>query len=335
MGIEPEQPFRKPLTEKTARNSIFMLTQSSDTHRDIETIQISMIRRESTAKKASQMCSLSQSIRQLSKRAIKRANPTLSEQELKLLFIRYLYGSDLADRFSNYLIGITHFFYGNKKDLRFLKTISRQQSNRETTATTMKQVELIAAIEPVVKAFNQLSILYYIGGSIASSVYGMPRATQDIDLVVDLKPQQIRFLVAQLESAYYIDEEMIMKALDQGTSFNLIHLDTMIKIDIFLVKDEPYHHAAFQRKRQDTLDEEENSLQFYLASSEDIILNKLDWFRIGGYVSDQQWRDIQGVLKIQQPSLDLKYLVTWAKKLGLADWLEKAFQEAGIDNNPK
>ena len=85
-----------------------MLTQSSDTHRDIETIQISMIRRESIAKKASQMCSLSQSIRQLSKRAIKRANPTLSEQELRLLFIRYLYGSDLADRFSDYLIGITN-----------------------------------------------------------------------------------------------------------------------------------------------------------------------------------------------------------------------------------
>lgn len=304
-----------------------MLTQSLDTHRDIETIQISMIRRESIAKKVSQMCSLSQSLRQLSKRAIKRANPTLSEQELSLLFIRYLYGSDLADRFSSYLIGITHFWGGDRKDLKIPKTISRRQSNRETT---MKQVELIAAIEPVVKAFNQLRILYYIGGSIASSVYGMPRATQDIDLVVDLKPQQIRFLVERLESAYYIDEEIMVKALDQGTSFNLIHLDTMIKIDIFLVKDEPYHRSAFQRKRQDTLDEEENSLQFYLASSEDVILNKLDWFRIGGYVSDQQWRDIQGVLKVQQESLDLKYLSSWAKELGLTDWLEKAFQEAGI-----
>jgi len=305
-----------------------MLPQSLDTHTDIEKIQISMIRRESSAKKASQMCSLSQSTRQLSRRAIKRANQTLSERELSLLFISYLYGSDLANRLSNYFnplqMQVSSSIFGMNENKQF---ISEGLSNGETI---MPNKELIMAVEPVVKVFNQLGILYYIGGSIASSVYGMPRATQDVDIVTDLKPQHAPFLVEQLGSAYYVDIEMILDAIESGSCFNLIHLDTMMKIDVFITKDEPYHRSAFHRKREDTLDEEENALQFYIASSEDVILSKLDWYRIGGQVSDQQWRDIQGVLKVQQDSLDIKYLSTWAKELRLADLLEKAFHEAGI-----
>ena len=305
-----------------------MLPQSLDTHIDIEKIQISMIRRESSAKKASQICSLSQCTRQLSRRAIKRANQTLTERELSLLFISYLYGSDLANRVCHYFKRFSlqmpvssSIFWENKQFL------SERLSNRETV---MQNQELIMAIEPVVKVFNQLGILYYIGGSIASSVYGMPRATQDVDIVTDLKSQHANFLAEQLGSAYYVDIDMILDAIGEGSCFNLIHLDTMIKIDIFITKDEPYHRSAFRRKREDTLDEQDNSLQFYIASSEDVILSKLDWFRIGGYVSEQQWRDIQGVLKVQQESLDLKYLSTWAQELKLADLLKKAFHEAGI-----
>jgi len=305
-----------------------MLPQSLDTHIDIEKIQISMIRRESSAKKASQICSLSQCTRQLSRRAIKRANQTLTERELGLVFISYLYGSDLANHVCNYLNRISlqmpvssSIFMENRQ------SISEHLLNRKFV---MQNKELIAAVEPVVKVFNQLGILYYIGGSIASSVYGMPRATQDVDLVTNLKPQHVSLLAKQLEFAYYVDIDMILDAISEGSCFNLIHLETMIKIDIFISKDEPYNRSAFKRKREDTLDEEENSLQFYLASSEDVILSKLDWFRIGGYVSEQQWRDIQGVLKIQQESLDIKYLSTWAKELNLTDLLEKAFHEAGI-----
>jgi len=123
----------------------------------------------------------------------------------------------------------------------------------------------------------------------------MPRATQNVDIVTDLKPQHAHFLAEQLGSAYYVDIDMILDAISEGSCFNLIHLDTMIKIDVFITK--PYHRSAFSRKRKDTLDEEDNSLQFYIASSEDVILSKLDWFRIGGYVSEQQWRDIQGVFE--------------------------------------
>ena len=204
-----------------------MLPQSFDTNTDIEKIQISMIRRQSSAKKASQLCSLSQSTRQLSKRAIKRANQTLSERELNLLFISYLYGSDLANRVCHYFkriplqMPVSSSILGENK-----QSLSERLSNRETV---MQNQELIMAIEPVVKVFNQLGILYYIGGSIASSVYGMPRATQDVDIVTDLKPQHAHFLAEQLGSAYYVDIDMILDAIGEGSCFNLIHLDTMIK----------------------------------------------------------------------------------------------------------
>ncbi len=283
-----------------------MLVQSKDTHIEIEKIQISMIRQESIAKRASRMCSLSQTTRQLSKRAIKRANQALSEREFYLLFVGYLYGSNLANQLRHNL-----------------KSIPQQK--------TMKQAEIITAAHPIAKAFDELGILYYIGGSVASSVYGMPRATQDVDMVTDLNPQQVSSLVEKLSAAYYIDEDIILEAINGGFSFNLIHLETMIKIDIFITKNEPYHRSVFQRRREDTLDIEDNSLKFYIASSEDIILSKLDWFRLGGFMSEQQWRDIQGVLKIQKDSLDIKYLLTWAKKLGLNDILKKAFHEAGFN----
>lgn len=281
-----------------------MLPQSVDTHIEIEKIQLAMIRRESISKRFSRLCSLSKIVRQLSKRAVKRANPALNHQELEILFVRYLYGSELADRFCNKL--------SHKK--------------------AMKTADIITAAKPLAKVFEELAIPYYIGGSIASSVYGMPRATQDVDVVTDLKFQHIPFLIERLESDYYIDEEMISEAISKNSCFNLLHLDTMIKIDVFVVKNELYQKTVFERKRQETLDEEDGTLRFYLASSEDIVLTKLNWFRIGGFVSEQQWRDILGILKVQKESLDIKYLLRWAKELGLHEILAKAFQEVDISS---
>jgi hypothetical protein len=85
----------------------------------------------------------------------------------------------------------------------------------------------------------------------------------------------------------------------------------------------------FKRKRKDTLDDEQKA-EFYLGSPEDVILNKLKWFRMGGGVSEQQWRDVLGVLKVQKSLLDKKYLRHWAAALGLIDLLEEAFHDAGL-----
>ena len=98
-------------------------------------------------------------------------------------------------------------------------------------------------------------------------------------------------------------------------------------MDIFLNKNDPYGRKTFERKRKENLDENRKDAEFYLASCEDIILSKLEWFRRGNEISEKQWNDILGVIKVQGDSLDKKYLRLWAKELGIDDLLEKAFNE--------
>jgi len=194
----------------------------------------------------------------------------------------------------------------------------------------MKEPDLLEALQPVINAFDKLSILYYIGGSIASSVYGIARATMDIDLVADIKKENILPLKEMLENKYYIDEDMIDDAINNSSSFNIIHLDTMLKIDVFIQKWQSYPKESFKRKRKDTLDESENASEFYLSSPEDIILNKLQWYDNGNRVSERQWFDVLGVIKVQSNNLDFDYLKKWGEHLGLSDLLKKAFVDAGI-----
>ena len=193
----------------------------------------------------------------------------------------------------------------------------------------MKIPDILLAVQPVIQAFEKLSIPYYIGGSIASSVYGMARATLDVDIVADLKINHIAHLNLILEHQYYIDEDMIADAIRTNSSFNLIHLETMIKIDVFLHKEDPYAEMALQRKRKDTLEERAN-VEFYFSSPEDIIIAKVQWYKIGGFVSERQWLDVIGVIKVQGDLLDKKYLKRWSQKLGLSSLMQKAFDEAGV-----
>lgn len=165
----------------------------------------------------------------------------------------------------------------------------------------------------------------------ASSAYGIARATMDVDLVANVEIRQVNRLVKALETDYYIDAEMIKNAIHRSSSFNLIHLETMIKIDVFIVEDRPYDSEAFARRQPDTLDEE-SSRKFYLASPEDVILNKLLWYRKGGGVSEQQWKDVLGVLKVQGDKLDSEYLKHWASRLNLSDLLNHSFDDAGQNN---
>jgi len=192
----------------------------------------------------------------------------------------------------------------------------------------MKIPDILLAVQPVIQAFEKMSIPYYIGGSIASSVYGMARATMDVDVIADLKVTHIPRLKQILKNEYYIDEDMIADAIRTNSSFNLIHLETMIKIDVFIHKEDPYAEMALQRKRKDTLEELAN-VEFYFSSPEDIIIAKLQWYKIGGFVSERQWLDVIGVIKVQGDLLDKKYLKRWSQKLGLSSLLKDAFEAAG------
>jgi hypothetical protein len=187
-----------------------------------------------------------------------------------------------------------------------------------------------AALAPVVIAFEQLEVPYYIGGSLASSAYGVPRSTLDVDLVADLKPSHVPVLVAALRGGYYVDGGMISEAIARHSCFNVIHHATSFKVDVFVPKTRAYDRAVWQRVRLEAAELELRPRQITLrfASPEDVILAKLEWYRLGEEVSEQQWRDVRGVLKVQEGALDWEYMTRWAAELGVADLLERARQEA-------
>ena len=187
---------------------------------------------------------------------------------------------------------------------------------------------ILAAIIPIVTALEQLGVAYYIGGSVVSSIYGIPRATFDVDLIADLRPEHVRPFVKHLEADYYIDEDMIRDAITHHGSFNVMYLASMLKVDVFLPKLRPFDQEEYRRAQPETLIQ--GTRPFYVASPEDTILHKLEWYRIGNEISDRQWNDILGVLKVRGKALDLIYLRQWATHLGVNDLLDRALEDAGI-----
>jgi hypothetical protein len=191
---------------------------------------------------------------------------------------------------------------------------------------------IFEALEAVVRAFDALGIRYQIGGSIASSAYGIARATLDVDLVADISENQIRPFIDLIGDGYYVDGDRVRGAVAARSSFNIIHLESMIKVDVFILKPHPYDQAAFGRARLEKLEEGESSRQHFVASPEDVILTKLEWYRQGGCTSERQWNDVLGVLKVQQSALDLEYLRRWAEELDLVPLLAHAWTDAGIEH---
>lgn len=188
--------------------------------------------------------------------------------------------------------------------------------------------ELRQATEPLIRFFEANQIQYHIGGSVASSAHGIPRTTIDVELVADIKPHHVEKMVQSLQTIYYIDASMIQSAINNQTSFNLIHLETIIKIDIFILKADPFDQNVMSRAVAGTLNVgEAEPFQVQFSSPEDIILHKLSWFRMGGEQSERQWKDILGVLKIQRDSLDFEYMQIWAKQIKVDDLLERALAE--------
>lgn len=194
----------------------------------------------------------------------------------------------------------------------------------------MSLAKILSSMIPVVDAFEQLGVTYYIGGSVASLAHGIYRATADVDIIADLRMEHVNPLVQLLQDTYYIDEDMIRDAIKHRSEFSILHLDTMFKVDIFIQKTRPFDQAVRRRVQQSKLHITENSRLFYLESPEDVVLNKLEWYKMGGEVSDRQWNDILGVLKVQGTSIDLAYLRQWATALDVSHLLDRALADAGM-----
>ncbi len=183
----------------------------------------------------------------------------------------------------------------------------------------------------VTRILEELDVPYLIGGSVASIIHGEPRLTNDIDLVADIREEQIPQLVAALETDFYVDDKAIRRAIRERKSFNILYLKTMYKVDIFIPRGDEWSREQMRLREGKNLVDGDSSTVRLVSNPETTLLQKLWWFRLGNEVSDRQWRDALGILKIKADRLDYDYLKHWAARLAVSDLLEKAVADAGID----
>ncbi len=276
-------------------------TQSEDTSIESELVLFNLLRSKNTVERA---------------RLVRRANRKCQQYAL---------------------LGIQHDFpNASKHEIRQHYIRRRSWQARDTYITNpneelMLEDSLWLAVK-IAQIFDRFAIAYYVGGSVASSLQGEVRATEDLDLVADLTRSQAEHLIDTMSGEFYISDVAIADALAGRTSsFNIIHQATIEKADIFILRGDAFARSKMARRQLYTSSEEPD-MAFYLCSAEDIILQKLVWLKMTKGESQKQWRDILGVLKLQGENLDFSYLWQWADIIGVAEALPQALTEAGLYN---
>lgn len=179
----------------------------------------------------------------------------------------------------------------------------------------------------VAGAITAVGAEYFLGGSLASSLQGEPRATNDIDFVIALPAGRIKALCDALGGDFEVDFDMLRDAVLHARSANAFYLPNVTKIDFFGRGYDPFDESEFSRRKPVVVRADGESL--IVKSAEDTVLRKLLWFRDGGEVSEKQWRDIVSVLRISGRTMDQGYLATWAARLHLEALLERARSAQG------
>ncbi len=186
----------------------------------------------------------------------------------------------------------------------------------------------IAVALLVADALEVLGLRYTVGGSLASSMSGEPRSTLDVDMVVAITESDIGPIVAALGTEFYVSEDALRRAVRERSTANLIHHRTSIKIDLFVMGSTPLDEHQLQRRRRVQVSSDPDRF-LYMHPPEDILLQKIRWFRMGGETSDRQWRDILGIVAVQGDRLDRAYLQRNAALIGGEDLLQRALTERG------
>jgi hypothetical protein len=171
------------------------------------------------------------------------------------------------------------------------------------------------------EAIERIGGTYFVGGSLASSLHGDPRATNDIDFVISIPAGSELALRDSLGSDFELDTDALRDALRRSSSMNGFYLPLLTKIALFGLGPSPYDQMEFSRRRPIAF---ANGKTLVVKAPEDSVLRKLFWYRVGGEVSDRQWRDVVSVLRAAAGRIDLAYLAEWASKLGCSDLLSRA-----------
>lgn len=275
-------------------------TQSEDTTKEAESLQIEQWRQLTPAEKLHLVQNIARRGIKLALMGIKHEFPFADALQIKTIYLKKRWGQPLAD----FLIKLDHH-------------------------TKLMLDDPISFAYQLAIIFDQLSIPYYVGGSVASSIHGEIRFTTDLDLAVYLLPQQKELFIKTLTNElFYISNEAVEQAINrQISSFNIIKNSE--KADIFLVDiRNNFQNSVMNRRQKIVIPDKDDNI--YICSAEDIILQKLLRYRVADNQSQKQWRDILGVLKVQNNRLDFTYLWEWGENLGILEQLNQAFLEAGV-----
>ena len=275
-----------------------MAILSRDTSRTAEEVQLELVRRASPQQKWDMLQGMIRSALALTEQGLQHRHPSAARAELDRLRAELWLGRDLAAR-------------------AYVTATAPPQESGDL-------MDPLAIASLVARALEDLGVPYFVGGSLASTLHGEPRFTRDADLVADLQAHHAEPLSRALAGVFYVDAESIRSAVARRSSFNVIHLATAFKVDVFVSKKRPFDASQFTR-RETTRGKDDN---LYVSTAEDTVLAKLDWYRQGGEVSDQQWRDLLAILVVQGKRLDREYLRVWADSLEVRDLLERALAES-------
>jgi hypothetical protein len=184
--------------------------------------------------------------------------------------------------------------------------------------------EPIAVASLVAGCLTRIGISYVIGGSFASSVHGEPRSTNDVDMVADLHDADVDAFVSAIGAECYVSRDAVAEAVGAGSAFNVIHVPTAVKVDIFVAGADAFDRERLKRRVPVAFSSGLQPVTLFVDTAEDTILRKLEWYRRGGHTSERQWRDVVGIVNVQSTRLNRAYLREWAGRLAVSDLMELA-----------